>query len=81
MKFSAKEKKCAEWPFGPRSGQESPTLGAESSVKTELFNTAPGSCASTFSGSTVAPILPVVHQMRVALVASNATVLKSGISP
>jgi hypothetical protein len=27
------KRKSAKWPFGPRSGQESPTLGAKTSVR------------------------------------------------
>lgn len=49
MKNQSKQKKCAEWPFGPRSGQESPTLGAKSVNQRTFSRTFASSLASTFA--------------------------------
>lgn len=50
MKNRPIQKKCAEWPFGPRSGQESPTLGAKSLNQSHAFSMSASSLTSTFAG-------------------------------
>lgn len=54
MKKRSNKKKCAEWPFGPRSGQESPTLGAKSINQSCLPSTLTNRLASTFPVSNMA---------------------------
>ena len=54
MKTRSNQKKCAEWPFGPRSGQESPTLGAKSTNQRPITSTPASSLASTFASKRVA---------------------------
>ena len=58
MKTRQGKKKCAEWPFGPRSGQESPTLGANSTKRRPICSTPAGRRASTFAGTSIAHCRP-----------------------